>query len=146
MDSYLAHFELRTELVPSPRTQTDVVDLVREMIDIRFRERLGEIRDVLGRAVVEPGGGPSEPGTPDPPDGGPPEPGTPPVGPTGVFEPPDGGPPEPGTPPAGPIGIDDLTENPWILYWFVSVKAPLLLDVMDAHLTRRLSELASRSG
>ena len=78
----------------------------------------------------------------EPPDGGPPEPGPPaPAGPA-VFEPPDGGPPEPGTPPAGPVtGIVD--ENPWILYWFVSLKAPLLLDVVDLHLTRRLEELGA---
>lgn len=110
------------------------------------------------------------PGPPDggPPDGGPPEPGVPPgpeppAGPSafpfppggrpGVFEPPDAGPPEPGvppepspppepTPPAGPqAGF--LDENPWILYWFVSVKAPMLLEVIDLHLTRRLQELGS---
>ena len=92
------------------------------------------------------------------PDGGPPEPGTPPAGPTSIFggrifaepEPPDGGPPEPGVPPGPPPapspspGPDGrvLNENPWVLYWFVSLKAPELLSVIDAHFTRRLRDLA----
>jgi hypothetical protein len=130
MDSYLAHWELRDRLTPTGQEADDVERVVRELVDVRFNERLGEISDFLrNRAVLEP------------PDGGPPEPGTPPTGPSSVFEAPDGGPPEPGTPPTGPdVG---LVENPWILYWFVSVKAPMLLDVMDAHLTRRLNDLAA---
>ena len=89
-------------------------------------------------------------GVPPPtPDGGVPEPGVPPAGPRGsVFdEPPDGGPPEPGVPdpPAGPgPGGPDagrFAENPWILYWFVSLKTPTLLDVIDLHITRRLEAL-----
>lgn len=80
-----------------------------------------------------------------PPDGGPPEPGVPPVGPVGpaLLEPPDGGPPEPGVPPVGPQASLP-GENPWILYWFVSLKAPLLLDVIDAQLERRLEEIGFR--
>jgi hypothetical protein len=62
------------------------------------------------------------PESPDVPDGGPPEPGVP-------------NPPDPG--PASGV----LRDNPWILYWFVSINAPLILDMIDAHLTRRLNEL-----
>ena len=86
----------------------------------------------------------------EPPDGGPPEPGTPPAGPERAFlrdapPPPGPTPPEPGVPPPpggplpGPIAI--LGENPWILYWFISIKAPMLLDVIDAHVTRRINTL-----
>ena len=103
----------------------------------------------------------------EPPDGGPPEPGTPPAGPERFFArdaPPDGGPPpepgvpgpeppgpvppEPGLPPIPPLpgplpGPDParLGENPWILYWFISIKASMLLDVIDAHITRRINAL-----
>ena len=73
------------------------------------------------------------------PDGGPPEPGTPPAGPS-RFEPPDGGPPEPGTPPTGP-DAGFMRDNPWILYWFVSIQAPQILDMIDAHLTRRMNDI-----
>lgn len=87
------------------------------------------------------------------------EPGSPPVGPSGgrsgsIFsdepEPPDGGPPEPGVPdpPAGPHpgGPDasrfgTVVDNPWILYWFISLKTPMFLDVIDLHITRRLEAL-----
>ncbi len=72
----------------------------------------------------------------EPPDAGPPPP-----------EPPDGGTPEPGVPPPpeppGPSAIG-FAENPWILYWFVSLKAPMLLDVIDLHITRRLESLRQR--
>ena len=103
----------------------------------------------------------------EPPDGGHPEPGTPPAGPERAFlrdAPPDGGTPEPGVPPAGPEppgptppepGVPPippggplpgpiaavLGDNPWILYWFISIKAPMLLDVIDAHVTRRINAL-----
>jgi hypothetical protein len=30
-----------------------------------------------------------------------------------------------------------------VLYWFVSLKAPILLDIIDAHMTRRLRDLAA---
>lgn len=75
-----------------------------------------------------------------PPDGGTPEPGVPPAGP----EPPGPTPPEPGVPPGGPLPgpiAAVLGENPWILYWFISIKAPMLLDVIDAHITRRINAL-----
>ena len=99
------------------------------------------------RRTAEPGTPPVGPFRLEPPDGGPPEPGTPPVGPS-VLEPPDGGTPEPGVPPVPAVGPDTsfLGENPWILYWFLSLKAPMLLDVLDAHLTRRLDELGFRQG
>lgn len=107
----------------------------------------------------------SEPGSPPVGPAGPnkittaSEPGSPPVGPAGgrsglIFsdepEPPDGGPPEPGVPdpPAGPDpgGPDagrfgSVVDNPWILYWFISLKTPMLLDVIDLHITRRLEAL-----
>lgn len=114
---------------------------------------------------------PSEPGTPPDAGGPPvgpagargsiftaSEPGSPPVGPAGshagsVFnEPPDGGPPEPGVPPEPPAGPDppggpdagrfgSFADNPWILYWFISLKTPMLLDVIDLHISRRLDAL-----
>jgi len=36
-----------------------------------------------------------------------------------------------------------LNENPWVLYWFVSLKAPELLSLIDAHFSRRLRDLAA---
>lgn len=66
-----------------------------------------------------------------------------------VTEPPDAGPPEPGVPdppnpgpepPPGPYA-GMLRENPWILYWFVSINAPLILNMIDAHISRRLNDL-----
>ena len=97
----------------------------------------------------------SEPGSPPVGPAGPirtaSEPGSPPVGPAGsVFnEPPDGGPPEPGVPPEPPAGPDppggpdagSFADNPWILYWFISLKTPMLLDVIDLHISRRLETL-----
>jgi hypothetical protein len=147
MDSYVAYWALG-QSGPPPRDRfEDVAQILRDATDAKFEERKAEIlRWIRGGTVLEPDGGPPEPGTPpvgpsalEAPDGGPPEPGVPPVGPT-VLEPPDGGPPEPGVPPVGP-DAGFLSENPWILYWFVSLKAPALLDVIDAHLTRRLGEL-----
>jgi hypothetical protein len=88
------------------------------------------------------------------------EPGSPPVGPAGGHsgrfvteepEPPDGGTPEPGVPPEPPAGPDpggpesgrfqSFADNPWILYWFISLKTPVLLDVIDLHISRRLEAL-----
>ena len=94
------------------------------------------------------------------------EPGSPPVGPAGARggavlrdidggvsepEPPDGGPPEPGVPepppgpepPGGPDagGFGSFIDNPFILYWFISLKTPMLLDVIDLHISRRLEAL-----
>jgi len=108
----------------------------------------------------------SEPGSPPVGPSGPnrislaSEPGSPPVGPAGgrsglIFgdepEPPDGGTPEPGVPPEPPAGPDpggpdagrfgSVVDNPWILYWFISLKTPMLLDVIDLHITRRLEAL-----
>lgn len=103
-----------------------------------------------------PDGGVPEPGVPpagphtafQPPHRRASEPGVPPAGPRVAFEPPDGGTPEPGVPPAPepPTGPDAgfLNENPWILYWFISIKAPLVLDVIDAHITRRFNELQEK--
>jgi len=66
-------------------------------------------------------------------------------------EPPDGGTPEPGVPPEPPAGPDpggpesgrfrSFADNPWILYWFISLKTPVLLDVIDLHISRRLEAL-----
>lgn len=89
--------------------------MLRDAMDARFEERKADILQWIRGGLDVP---------PAPPDGGPPEPGTP--------------------PPAGPHTIEEaefLGDNPWILYWFVSLKAPMLLDVIDAHLMRRLGEL-----
>jgi hypothetical protein len=126
---------------------------LRNEIRDEFRKVSGIFRD------EPPDGGPPEPGTPPagperaflrdaPPDGGTPEPGVPPAGPDPPG-PPDGGPPEPGVPPGPPPGplpgpiAAVLGENPWILYWFISIKAPVLLDVIDAHITRRINALGT---
>jgi hypothetical protein len=151
MDSYLAHWVLGQQVQPEGDRLEDLAPVIRDLMDTRFAERVEAIRQWIDR-VAEPDGGPPEPGTPpvgpsavfSPPDGGTPEPGVPPVGPDPGPAPPDGGPPEPGVPPVGPpVGPDAilLGENPWILYWFVSLKMPLLVDMLDAHLERRLSEL-----
>jgi hypothetical protein len=149
MDSYVAHWALGRSGPPGRDRSADVAEILRAGMDARFEERKAEILAWIRGTLLPPDGGPPEPGTPpvgplvmvgpEPPDGGPPEPGTPPVGPS-APEPPDGGPPEPGVPPVGP-DPQVLGDNPWILYWLVSVKAPALLDMLDAHLTRRLGEL-----
>jgi hypothetical protein len=179
MDSWVAHWVYSEKLRKAVEGQNEeVAQVLRSLVDLKFNERIGEMRRFLrdhGPLASPPDGGTPEPGVPpagpagparfEPPDGGPPEPGTGP-GPTGpaIFEPPDAGPPEPGVPPGGPARFDPpdggppepgvpptgpdagfLRENPWILYWFVSVKAPLLLDVIDAHMTRRLNELSGSS-
>jgi len=154
MDSYVAHWTLGRNVAPTTDRFEEVAQVLRDAMDARFAERKADILRWIGSQTLAPDGGPPEPGTPpvgparlEPPDGGPPEPGTPPVGPS-VLEPPDGGTPEPGVPPVPPVGPDAsfLGENPWILYWFLSLKAPMLLDVLDAHLTRRLDELGFRQG
>lgn len=149
MDSFVAHWVAGEVITVDPRIR-DLERVLNELVDLRFDQRLGEIRDFIQKQRLnggspepgEPPRGPSESTNGGPPDGGPPEPGVPPAGPSGpsTFEPPDAGPPEPGVPPTGP-DAGFLTENPWILYWFVSLKAPLLLDMVDAHLEQRLGEL-----
>jgi hypothetical protein len=139
LDSFLAHWIVgqNVDLTPGPEgAAEEAAATLRALVDVKFQERLAEFRRFIrGLQAAEP------------PDGGPPEPGTPPAGPRAGFvtaEPPDGGPPEPGTPPAGPrAGF--LADNPWILYWFISLRAPMLLDVIDAHLTRRLEELTTET-
>lgn len=146
LDSWVAHWVYNSQMQAAERRDRELATVLQSLVDLKFNERLTEIK----RFVQDQGGLVNEP-----PDGGPPEPGPPPpAGPAsfaspdgGSPEPPDGGPPEPGVPPGPepepPAGPDAgfLQENPWILYWFLSVKAPLLLDVIDAHITRRLNEL-----
>lgn len=165
MDSWVAHWTL-AEKVRTPSSGASEVDvMLRALTDLKFEERLREIRHFIeihrGELAEPPDGGPPEPGVPPSPgpsslasglgsglaggfvsgpDAGPPPPEPPP---------PDGGPPEPGVPPSpgpspGPDSFGALGENPWILYWFVSIKAPMLLDMIDLHLTRRLEEMIPR--
>jgi hypothetical protein len=158
MDSWVAHWVYHENLRSAETNDRALATVLRDLVDLKFRERLNEIqryiRDLPPFATEAPDAGPPEPGSPpagprsfsssEAPDAGPPEPGTPPAGPSRFSgsEPPDAGPPEPGTPPAGPSGLPgSFGENPWILYWFVSIKAPMLLEVIDLHLTRRLQEL-----
>jgi hypothetical protein len=156
MDSWVAHWTYQAEIKAAEQRTPEMAVLLRSLADLKFNERLDELsrfaRDLM-RVDEPPDGGPPEPGTPPagprsffeaPPDGGPPEPGTPPAGPARMFdEPPDGGTPEPGVPPTGP-DASFLHDNPWVLYWFVSLKAPTLLAVIDAHFTRRLRDLATQ--
>ena len=167
MDSWVAHHVLAERITDLKSKNQAVASVLQGMVDARFNARLAEIRDAVLRVRDEPpDGGTPEPGVPpppdpgpararffdEPPDGGTPEPGVPPPpdpspGRAAIFdEPPDGGPPEPGTPPAGPQGSDfgSFAENPWILYWFVSLKAPMLLNVIDLHISRRLESLQKR--
>ena len=150
MDSWAANWVLQQQRAgaqSSPEKEFGVI--MSQLTELKFRQRLQDIR----RFIIENGGIVNEP-----PDGGPPEPGTPPAGPTSIFgpdggtpepgtpEPPDGGPPEPGVPnppDPGPTGPDAgiLRNNPWILYWFVSLNTPFILDMIDAHFTRRLNDL-----
>jgi hypothetical protein len=152
MDSWVAQWVYADNIGRIAQRDRQLATVLQDLSELKFRERLDEIRRfVQDRAIhaQPPDGGPPEPGVPPPagpsafvpPDGGPPEPGGPsPAGPS-AFEPPDGGPPEPGVPPVGPASSSGLADNPWILYWFVSLKAPLLLDVIDLHITRRLAAL-----
>ena len=228
MDSWVAHHVFAERVADLQAKNREVASLLQGMVDVQFKARLAEIRDVIGgRVAAPPDGGtpepgvppvgparvggppsiasepgsppvgpagaggklprrPSEPGTPSPDAGDPPvgpagrigtasEPGSPPVGPSGPVriayepgsppvgpagpvlrnveggdepEPPDGGPPEPGVPepppgPEPPAGPDTniFADNPWILYWFVSLKTPMLLEVIDLHISRRLEAL-----
>jgi hypothetical protein len=137
MDSWAAHWIVNqrdsdsTDLSP----EKEFNSVLKGLVELKFKDRLSEIRRFIDLRFDEP------------PDGGPPEPGAPnPPGPSSI-EPPDGGTPEPGVPPEGPAGIDPglMRENPWILYWFVSIKAPLILDMIDAHFTRRINELTEQN-
>jgi hypothetical protein len=139
MDSWVAHWVYAENLRSAETRNAELATALRGLVDVKFNERLAEIKRFL-----------RDHDRLEPPDGGPPEPGTPPAGPSRFAdEPPDGGTPEPGVPPPPeppgpepPPGPDaGLRDNPWILYWFVSIRTPLLLDVIDAHVTRRLNEL-----
>jgi hypothetical protein len=174
MDSWVAHWVYTGHAQAAGRRGEALGQVMRDLVDLKFDQRLDQIRAFIrdyraeppdggtpepgvpppaGPAIVfsPPDGGTPEPGVPPPagpavvfapPDGGTPEPGVPPAGPSPTPVPPDGGPPEPGVPPTGPEAAL-FGENPWILYWFVSLKAPQLLDVIDAHLSRRMSELGA---
>lgn len=141
MDSWVAHWVYAENLRGLERRNAELATVLRGLVDVKFNERLGEIKRFLQDHDLR-----------NAPDGGPPEPGTPPAGPSSFrAEPPDAGPPEPGVPdppaPEPPPGPDAgfMRDNPWILYWFVSIRTPLLLDVIDAHVTRRLNELAAKA-
>jgi hypothetical protein len=152
MDSWVAHWVYTEHAQAAGRRGEALGQVMRDLVDLKFDQRLDQIRAFIRDYRAEPpDGGPPEPGVPPPagpavvfapPDGGTPEPGVPPAGPSPTPVPPDGGPPEPGVPPTGPEAAL-FGENPWILYWFVSLKAPQLLDVIDAHLSRRMSELGA---
>ena len=152
MDSWVAHWVYTGHAQAAGRRGEALGQVMRDLVDLKFDQRLDQIRAFIRDYRAEPpDGGPPEPGVPPPagpavvfapPDGGTPEPGVPPAGPSPTPVPPDGGPPEPGVPPTGPEAAL-FGENPWILYWFVSLKAPQLLDVIDAHLSRRMSELGA---
>jgi hypothetical protein len=154
MDSWVAHWIYEENLRSAASKDRQLATLMRALVDIRFSARLGELQLFVRQHLG---------GNAEPPDGGPPEPGAPPpAGPVAFDsdvrdpvlepEPPDGGAPEPGTPLPPDPGPDPgpehafLGENPWILYWFVSLKAPELLRIIDAHFNRRLDELSTRKG
>lgn len=144
MDSWAANWMLYQQPAnPKSSSEVEFKAVVQQLTELKFRERLNEIK----KFIIDQHGFVNET-----PDGGTPEPGTPPAGPSAIFAdtPPDGGTPEPGVPPApeppgpGPDPGPDagiLHNNPWILYWFISINAPLILDMIDAHFTRRMNDL-----
>lgn len=170
MDSWAANWMLHNQPQASP--EKDFSAVMKQLVDMRFRERLQDIKHFIGgRQAEPPDGGSPEPGTggggphsifvptPLPPDTfmspPPPDPNDPDntfFGGGGVFEPPDGGPPEPGVPDPPDPGPDPgpdsgvLRDNPWILYWFVSINAPMILEMIDAHFTKRLTDLRMQIG
>src|SRR5687768_7080659 len=86
MDSWAAHWVYGENLRGAASRGQEVTSVLRGLADVKFNERIAEIREFLrGLPDVEA------------PDAGPPEPGTPPAGPA-AFQPapPDGGTPEPG--------------------------------------------------
>jgi hypothetical protein len=141
MDSWVAHWTINEKILTAEARDREFSSILRALVDLKFNERLAEIKNFIRhhpQFALEPTDG-------DPPDGGPPEPGAPDPAPVRFEElrfdePPDGGPPEPGVPPTGPEHAF-LRDNPWIFYWFVSVKAPMVLEMIDAHLTRRMNDL-----
>ena len=151
MDSWAANWVLHQPAVSTgsrPAPEDEFRTVIKQLTDLKFRDRLQELRQFIinYQGVFN-----------EPPDGGPPEPGTGGGGPTSIFtdepEPPDGGTPEPGVPnpppdPGPDPGPDGgiLRENPWILYWFVSINAPMILDMIDAHFTRRMNDLRQQIG
>lgn len=154
MDSWVAHWVYNEKVNAAKKQDMEVANVLERLVDLKFEERLAEVQRFIRDSPRFEG---------EPPDGGSPEPGTPPAGPARFEAPPDGGPPpEPGVPlppepgpippepgpepPVPPTGPDParLGDNPWILYWFISIKAPMLLDVIDAHITRRLNEMRAR--
>ena len=149
MDSWVASWIVADKLSAAKAKDKEFAAVLQGLVDVKFNQRIGELKRFVHEFpnFSAPDGGPPEPGVPpagpaafQPPDAGPPEPGPTPTGPH-AFEPPDGGPPEPGAPgPTGPAaGL--MRDNPWILLWFVSVRAPLIVDMIDAHFTRRLNDL-----
>jgi hypothetical protein len=156
LDSWVAHWIYNEKLNIARSRDSQLAAALQGLVDLKFDERLGEIERYINihRLRDEPPDGGPEPGAPPagperaflrdaPPDGGTPEPGVPPAGPDPVPQPPEPGvptpPPLPGPVP-GPVAAV-LGENPWILYWFLSIKAPMLLDIIDAHITRRINAL-----
>lgn len=212
MDSWAANWLLHQQSSSSGQSEKEFNAVMRQLVDLKLRERLRELRQIIGASPPpDPDPGlrvpPPDPEDPDasfksptplPPDPfrapPPPDPEDPdaslhvpppdPEDPEGfrsppppdpedpdasfrwsppppdpdakrfstsrfnpVTEPPDGGPPEPGVPDPPDPGPDPgpdggaLRDNPWILYWFVSINAPLILNMIDAHITRRLNDL-----
>lgn len=170
MDSWVAHWLYGDQFREEEVFDEPFRELLNDLVNHAVSRRIDEIRRFIAEQPsldsAPPDGGPPEPGvppapTPEPgpvpgpasfvtPDGGPPEPGVPPAGPAPApgpesFVTPDGGPPEPGVPPGPGPEAGFLRDNPWILYWFLSIQAPLLLDVIDVHLTRRVNDLMGRT-
>jgi hypothetical protein len=144
LDSFLAHWTVgqNVDLTPvSEGAAEEAAATLRALVEAKFQERLAELRPFI-RGLRE-----VESLADAPPDGGPPpEPGIPPD-----PIPPDPIPPDPIPPdpiPPGPLPGPEagfLADNPWILYWFISLRAPMLLDIIDAHLTRKLEELSAET-
>ena len=137
MDSWVANWIVADKIAAAKTQDKEFAAVLQALVDAKFDQRIVEMRDFIKNNPRF-----------EPPDAGPPEPGVPPVGPA-ISEPPEGGPPEPGVPdppnpgPTGPGG-SGLSANPWILLWFVSLRAPFIVDMIDAQMTRKLNELKGR--
>lgn len=141
LDSFLAHWTVgqNVDLTPvSEGAAEEAAATLRALVEAKFQERLAELRPFI-RGLRE-----VESLHEAPPDGGPPpEPGVPNPIPPDI--PPNPIPPEPGPGPSPGPEAGFLADNPWILYWFISLRAPMLLDIIDAHLTRKLEELSAET-
>lgn len=187
LDSWAANW-LQHQQSQSGQSQKEVDAVLGQMIDVKFRERLSELKRFIGGITsptpppddlkAPPPPDPEDPdasfySSPPPPDPGffatspqPPDPNDlrappppdpedpdasvyaspPPPDPNDFRAPPPPDPEDPdasvyASPPTTGTDAAALRDNPWVLYWFISINAPLILNMIDAHISRRLNDL-----